>query len=64
MRENGHIPVALLGVKRSMASAGPRWLLQYEDGSLVSPRLMHSFMVRIVLSTCPLALLLPGVMRL
>ena len=34
IRDNGHISVALLAVKRNIASAGPKWLLQYEDGSL------------------------------
>ena len=52
-----------LEVKRSIARAGPRWLLQKVAGSLVSPRRMTSFRVRMVRSTYPLALLLPTVMR-
>ena len=63
-RANGVRPVILLGVKRIIASADARWLLQYDAVSFVSPLLMASFSVRMVRSTYPLALLLPTVMRL
>ena len=49
--ENGGSPVMRLEVKRSMASAGWRWLLQKVAGSLVRPRRIVSFSVLIVRST-------------
>ena len=64
MMENGGRPVIRLEVKRSIARAGGRWLLQNVAGSFVSPRRMVSFKVRIVRSTCPFALLFPTVILL
>ena len=57
----GESPVDLFGVKRSIAKAGAKWLLQYDLGSRVSPLRIDSFRVRMVRSTYPLALLLPTV---
>ena len=51
MMEKGGSPVIRFEVKRSIARAGGRWLLQNVAGSFVSPRRMVSFSVRIVRST-------------